>query len=109
MRIRALLAVFVFLIALAAAASPAAAHHRDGHTGGPGSVEDSEGEAAREEESDEGPYGDTDRTRDEGHGDEGEEANQGLGAAVTLAVIAGGVLLIAGLGLKPGGSTPAHE
>ena len=102
MRIRALLAALVFLFVVMALASPANAHHRPGHTGGPGSAEErTEDDGDEERESSEG--------RDAyGHGS-GEEEEQGAGVGISLAVIAGAVVLIAAVGLKPGGSAPAHS
>lgn len=100
MRIRALLAAVLFVVALFALASPAAAHHRSGHTGGPGAaVEDGDGDDDNGEDEDDDAYG---------HGGEDEEVNQGAGVAVSLGVIAGSVLLIGALGLKPTAETSAH-
>ena len=100
MRIRALIAAFLFVVAVVAVSSPAAAHHRPGHTGGPGSAEDSREDSEEEAEEDGGAYG---------HGGEGEEEDEGAGVGISLAVITAAVVLIAAIGLKPGGTAPAHS
>ena len=84
MGIRFLIAACVFAAALVLAGAPALGHHRDGHTGGPGR----EAEAREEGDS---------------HRDEKGKAEepQGTGVAASLAVITGGVVLIAGVGLRP--------
>jgi hypothetical protein len=99
MRIRSLLAVLLCLVALLAMAPSAGAHHRPGHTGGPAAEEEAE-ERDRAPES----------TRGSGvYGRGGEEEPQTTGMLISIGVIAACGLIIVALGLKPGGSAPAHH
>ena len=107
MLIRPLIAALLFAVALVALATPAGAHHRPGHSGGPGTAQTTE-EAGGDDEGEGGHEG-TEGGGAYGHGGEGEEGGQGAGVGISLAVIAAAVVLIAAIGLKPGGAAPAHH